>query len=98
MQSVIVWKIPTMSPEIALHWCVLIPFIYAGLYTLTDPASSIRAVNKLMAEAHRIEANTILGDLFAEPTPIADNGGTRVWSRAAGLVMMVAGLLRLYSL
>ena len=51
---------------------MLVPFIYAGLYTLTDPASSIRMVNKLMADAHRIEANTILGDLFAEPTPIAD--------------------------
>jgi hypothetical protein len=87
-----------MSPEVALHLCVLIPFIYAGLYTLTDPASSIRMVNKLMAEAHRIEANTILGDLFAEPTPITDGRTSRVWLRFAGLAMMAAGLLRLYSL
>ena len=87
-----------MSPEVALHLCVLIPFIYAGLYTLTDPASSIRAVNKLMAEAHRIESNTLLGDLFAEPTPIADSRGTRTCLRFAGLAMMVIGLFRLYSL
>jgi hypothetical protein len=40
---------------------------------LTDPASSIRVVNKIMAEAHRIEANVLFGDLFAEPTPIADS-------------------------
>ena len=87
-----------MSPEVALHLCVLIPFIYAGLYTLTDPASSIRVVNKLMAEAHRIEANTILGDLFAEPTPIADGRGSRLWLRIAGVAMMAAGLFRLYLL
>ncbi len=87
-----------MSPEVALHLCVLIPFIYAGLYTLTDPASSIRVVNKLMAEAHRIEANTILGDLFAEPTPITDSRGIRLGLRVAGLAIMAAGLLRLYSL
>jgi hypothetical protein len=87
-----------MNPEIALHLCVLITFIYAGLYTLTDPASSIRVTNKLMAEAHRIEANTILGDFFAEPTPIADSRATRLGLRFAGLAMMIAGLLRLYAL
>ena len=87
-----------MSLEIALRLCVLIPFIYAGLYALTDPARSIHLVNKLMAEAHRIEANTILGDLFAEPTPIADGRTNRLGLRVAGLAMMVAGLLRLYSL
>jgi len=87
-----------MNPEVALHLCVLIPFIYSGLYTLTDPASSIRVVNKVMAEAHRIEANTILGDIFAEPTPIADSRGTRLALRVAGLAIMAAGLLRLYSL
>jgi hypothetical protein len=77
---------------------VLVPFIYAGLYTLTDPASSIRVVNKLMLEAHRIEANTILGDLFAEPAPIVNNGAMRLGLRFAGAAMMAAGLLRLYSL
>ena len=87
-----------MSPEAALHLAVLIPFIYAGLYTLTDPASSIRVVNKIMAEAHRIEANTLLGDLFAEPKPIADSRGSRAWWRCAGVVIMVAGLIRLRSL
>jgi hypothetical protein len=87
-----------MSPDIALHLFVLVPFIYAGLYTLTDPASSIRVANKVMAEAHRIEANTLLGDLFAEPTPIADSSRSRAWLRFAGLAMVVAGLLRLYSL
>ena len=87
-----------MSPGIALHLCVLIPFIYAGLYTLTDPASSIRVVNKVMAEAHRIEANTLLGDLFAEPKPIADSRGSRAGLRLAGVAMMMAGLIRLYSL
>ena len=87
-----------MNPEVAVHLCVLIPLIYAGLYALTDPGSSIRVVNKLMAEAHRIEANTILGDLFAEPTPIADSRATRLGLRFAGLAMMIAGLLRLYAL
>jgi hypothetical protein len=87
-----------MNPEVVLPLCILIPFIFAGLYTLTDPASSIRKVNKLMAEAHRIEANTILGDLFAEPTPIADSLATRSWSRVAGFAMMAAGLFRLYLL
>jgi hypothetical protein len=77
---------------------VLIPFIYAGLYALTDPASSIRVVNKLMADAHRIEANILLGDLFAEPTPIADSRTSRGLLRLAGLAMMMAGLLRLRSL
>lgn len=87
-----------MNLEVLLRLGILVPFIYAGLYTLTDPASSIRMVNKLMAEAHRIEANTILGDLFAEPTPITDSRVSRVWLRFAGLGIMVAGLLRLYSL
>lgn len=87
-----------MSPEVVLPLCILIPFIFAGLYTLTDPASSIRKVNKLMAEAHRIEANTILGDLFAEPTPITDSFTTRAWLRVAGVAIMAAGLFRLYLL
>jgi hypothetical protein len=87
-----------MSPEVVLRLFVLVPFIYAGLYTLADPASSIRVVNKLMAEAHRIEANTILGDLFAEPTPITDSTGMRTWLRLAGVTMMLAGLLRVYAL
>jgi hypothetical protein len=87
-----------MSPEVVIPLCVLIPFIFAGLYTLTDPASSIRKVNKLMAEAHRIEANTILGDLFAEPTPITDSSATRTWLRVAGVAIMAAGLFRLYVL
>ena len=87
-----------MSPEITLSLCLLVPFIYAGLYTLTDPSSSIRVVNKVMAEAHRIESNTLFGDLFAEPTPIADRPGTRVFLRITGVAIMLAGLLRLYSL
>jgi len=65
---------------------------------MTDPASSIRAANKFRAEAHRIEANALFGDLFAEPKPIADSRGSRAWLRFAGLAMMAAGLLRLYSL
>ena len=87
-----------MRPDIVLTLCQLVPFIYAGLYTLADPASSIRVVNKVMAEAHRIEENTLLGGLFAEPAPIANSRGSRAWLRVAGLSMMVAGLLRLYSL
>ena len=87
-----------MSPEVALSLSVLVPFIYAGLYTLTDPASSIRVVNKFRAEAHRIEANTLLGDLFAEPRPIADSRASRAGLRFAGVAMMLAGLMRLYSL
>jgi hypothetical protein len=51
-----------------------------------------------MAETHRIEANILLSDLFAEPTPIMDRRGSRAWLRAIGLAMMAAGLLRLYSL
>ena len=87
-----------MSPEVALSLSVLVPFIYAGLYTLTDPASSIRVVNKFRAEAHRIEANTLLGDVFAAPTPSADSPASRAWLRFAGVAMMLAGLIRLYSL
>jgi hypothetical protein len=87
-----------MSPEILLRLCALVPLIYAGLYTLTDPASSIRVVNKFMAEAHRIEANILLGDLFAEPAPIVDSRASRAWLRLAGLVLMLAGLIRLYLL
>lgn len=87
-----------MSPEIALRLCVLVPFIYAGLYALTDPASSIRVVNKVMAEAHRIEANTLLGDSFAEPKPIVDSRASRIGLRLAGVAIMLAGLIRLYSL
>jgi hypothetical protein len=87
-----------MTPEVALRLCVLIPFIYAGLYTLTNPAGSIRVVNKVMAEAHRIEANVLFGDFFAAPKPIADSRVSRAFLRLAGLAMMAAGLIRLYSL
>ena len=87
-----------MNFEIALRLSVLVPFIYAGLYALTDPANSIRLVNKLMAETPRIEASILLSDLFAEPTPIMDRRWSRAWLRAIGLAMMAAGLLRLYSL
>jgi len=87
-----------MKPDIVLTLCQLVPFIYAGLYTLTDPASSIRVVNKIMAEAHRIEESTLLGGLFAEPAPIANSRVSRAWLRVAGLSIMVAGLFRLYSL
>ncbi|MCU1339773.1 MAG: hypothetical protein JWO19_5354 [Bryobacterales bacterium] len=87
-----------MSPESIVSLCLLVPFIYAGLYTLTDPSSSIRVVNKLMADAHRLEASTLLGDLFAEPRPIVDSLRTRGWLRFAGLAIMAAGLFRLYSL
>ena len=84
-----------MNLEAALRLGVLIPFIYAGLYTLTDPASSIRVANRIMAEAHRIEANTLLGDLFAQPRPIADSRASRAWLRFAGVAIMMAGLIRL---
>jgi hypothetical protein len=87
-----------MTPDVAVHLFVLVPFFYAGLYAMTDPASSIRVVNKFMAEAHRIEANALFGDLFGEPTPIADTRASRAFLRLAGLAMMMAGLIRLYSL
>ena len=87
-----------MSPEVLLRLIVLVPFIYAGLYTLTNPASSIRVVNKLMADAHQLESGTILGEIFAEPTPIADSRKNRLYWRLAGLAIMASGLLRLYSL
>ncbi len=87
-----------MSPEVVLRLCALVPLIYAGLYTLTDPASSIRVTNKFMAEAHRIEANALFGDLFAEPKPISDSRASRAFLRLAGLAMMMAGLIRLSSL
>ena len=51
-----------------------------------------------LAEAHRIEENTLLGGLFAEPAPIANSRGSRAWLRVAGLSMVVSGLFRLYSL
>lgn len=87
-----------MNFEIALRLSVLIPFIYAGLYALVDPVSSIRVVNKIMADAHRIEASVLWGELFAEPKPITDSRGCRAGLRIAGVAMMLAGLIRLYSL
>ncbi len=87
-----------MSPEAVLSLCLLVPFIYAGLYALADPSNSIRVVNKLMADTHRIEASILWGDLFAEPKPIADSPRARICLRFAGVAIMVAGLFRLYSL
>jgi len=87
-----------MSPEIVISLCLLVPIIYAGLYTLTDPASSIRVVNKILADTHRLEASTLWGDLFAEPKPIVDSRTTRRILRVAGLAIMILGLFRLRSL
>jgi hypothetical protein len=87
-----------MNPEVLLRLCLLVPFIYAGLYALADPSSSIRAVNKLMSGAHRIEASILWGDLFAEPQPIIDSRRARTYLRIAGLAIMAAGLFRLHSL
>ncbi|HYV62790.1 MAG TPA: hypothetical protein VE958_08950 [Bryobacteraceae bacterium] len=87
-----------MSSEILLSLCLLVPLIYAGLYALTDPLASIRVVNKLMADTHRIEASILWGNLFAEPKPFADCLKTRFCFRFAGLAIMAAGLFRLYSL
>jgi len=88
----------TVSPEAIFSLCLLIPFLYAGLYALAAPSDAIRVLNKLMAHTHRIEANTILGELFAAPTPLVDKRLTRMGLRFAGLVMLAAGLFRLYSL
>jgi hypothetical protein len=87
-----------MNATTIVSLCQLMPLMYGGLYTLAHPASSIRVVNKVMADAHRIEANTLLGDLFAEPTPIADSRAARAYLRLAGLAILAAGLIRLYSL
>jgi hypothetical protein len=87
-----------MTPEIVFSLCLLIPFIYAGLYALTDPSNSIRIVNKLMADTHRIEASILWGDLFAEPKPIADSPRMRICGRIAGVAIMAAGLFRLHAL
>ena len=87
-----------MSPEAVFSVCLLVPFIYAGLYALADPSNSIRVVNKLMADTHRIEASILWGELFAEPRPITDSPRMRMCVRFAGVAMMVAGLFRLYSL
>jgi hypothetical protein len=87
-----------MTPEIVLTLCLLVPFIYAGLYALADPSNSIRVVNKLMADTHRIEASILWGELFAEPRPIADSPLMRICARFAGVAIMAAGLFRLYSL
>ena len=87
-----------MSPELVLSVCLLVPVLYAGLYLLTDPGNSIRVVNKLMAESHRLEASILWGDLFAEPKPIADSRRARICLRLGGLAVMAAGLFRLYSL
>jgi hypothetical protein len=87
-----------MSSESILSLCVLTPIIYAGLYALTDPSSTIRVVNKLMADTHRLEASTLFGDLFAEPTPIAESSTSRRLLRLAGLAIMAIALLRVRSL
>jgi len=77
---------------------VLIPIIYAGLYALADPSSSIRVVNRILADTHRLEASTLWGDLFAEPKPIVDSRTSRRILRFAGLAIMVLALFRLRSL
>jgi hypothetical protein len=87
-----------MSPEVVLSLCLLVPLIYAGLYMLTTPSHSIRVVNKLLADTHRIEASILMCELFPEPRPIIDSLKARSWLRCAGLAVMVAGLFRLYSL
>jgi hypothetical protein len=87
-----------MSPESILSLCALVPIIYAGLYTLTDPSSSIRVVNKVLADTHRMEASTLFGDLFAEPKPIVDSATSRRLLRFAGLAIMALALFRLRSL
>ena len=87
-----------MSVEVLLRLGALLPIIHAGLYTLTVPANSIRFVNRIMAQAHQIESQTILGDLFAEPKPFVDSSRNRTYWRIAGLATLAAGLLRLYAL
>jgi hypothetical protein len=87
-----------MSPEIVISLFLLVPILYAGLYALTDPSSSIRVVNKILADTHRLEASTLWGDLFAEPKPIVDSRTSRRVLRLAGLAIMVLGLFRLRSL
>jgi hypothetical protein len=87
-----------MSPESILSLCALVPIIYAGLYTLTDPSRSIRVVNKVLADSHRLEASTLFGDLFAEPKPIVDTRTSRHLLRLAGLLIMALALFRLRSL
>ena len=72
--------------------------IYAGLYALTDPSRTIRVVNKLMADTHRLEASTLFGDLFAEPTPIPESSTSRGLLRFAGLAIMTIALFRVRSL
>jgi len=87
-----------MSPEVVLSLCLLVPLIYAGLYMLTTPSNSIRVLNKLLADTHRIEASMLMSELFAAPSPIVDSLKTRSWLRFAGIAVMAAGLFRLYSL
>jgi uncharacterized protein YjeT (DUF2065 family) len=87
-----------MSPEVILSLCLLVPLLYAGLYMLTTPSHSIRVVNKILADTHRMEASILMGELFPEPRPIVDSLKTRTWLRCAGLAVMAAGLFRLYSL
>jgi hypothetical protein len=87
-----------MSPEAVLSLCLLVPFLYAGLYLLTDPAKSIQVVNKVRADSHRLEAGLLWGSFFAEPKPIMDSWGTRICLRLAGVAVVAAGLFRLYSL
>ena len=87
-----------MRPETVFSVCLLVPFIYAGLYMLVDPSNSIRVLNKLMADTHRIEASILLGELLSEPKPIPDSLRLRICCRCAGIAVMAAGLFRLYSL
>ena len=87
-----------MKPEVFLRICGLIPFIYAGLYALTDPASAIRVVNRVVEQAHQIESSTILGGLFDAPVRFTDTRQTRLFWRLTGIVVMAGGLARLYFL
>jgi hypothetical protein len=87
-----------MNPQSVFSLCLLIPFIYMGLYMLTDPANSIRVLNKLMADTHRIESSILFGDLFTEPKPVENSPRMRIFLRFAGVAVMVGGLFRLHSL
>ena len=91
-------RIPCMSPEGVLSLCLLIPFLYAGVHMLTDPSNSIRVLNRILADTHRIETSVLLVEWFAEPRPIANSRIARVSCRCAGLIAVAAGLFRLYSL
>ena len=89
-----------MNPEAVLSLCLLVPFIYAGLYALTDPSSSIRVVNKVMADSASDRGEHSVGRSIrgTQANHRLPHECRTMRCASPALAIMAAGLFRLYSL